>query len=183
MKKIFVTLTMVMLTVASFAQSEKLEPEFIGQVVVVNTDSTTKLLPKEQTKMKTSSTSFGLIPIPGSGLLDKGKAYLVIKGAESEMTLNSGRLTFIFRAGKNDVDPKSVFGIFQFEVKKKKRQFQLAEAGLLSGVTSTTSFNTVPYEVKKYGDESYLIVIENAEPGQYGITTADISYISTFGVK
>lgn len=183
MKKLMMIIVSMMAAMSGFSQTGNLEPEFIGQVVVVNTDSTTKLLPKEQTKMKSSSTSFGLIPIPGTGLLDKSKVNLVVKGAESEMTLNSGRLTFIFRAGKNDVDPKSVFGIFQFEVKKKKRQFQLAEAGMLSGVTSTISFNTVPYEVKKYGNESYLIVIENAEPGQYGITTTDISYISTFGVK
>ena len=30
MKKLFATLAMVMLTAAGFAQSEKLEPEFIG---------------------------------------------------------------------------------------------------------------------------------------------------------
>ena len=43
----------------AIAQSEKLEPEFIGQVVVVNTDSTTTLLQKEATKIKTGSTKIG----------------------------------------------------------------------------------------------------------------------------
>ena len=51
MKKYFATLAMVMLAAAGFAQSEKLEPEFIGQVVVVNADSTTTLLQKEPTKI------------------------------------------------------------------------------------------------------------------------------------
>ena len=73
--------------------------------------------------------------------------------------------------------------MLQFDVKKKTREFVLAEEGLLSGVQSTTSFNTVPSQVKKYGTESYLVVIENAEPGQYAITTTDISYVSTFGVE
>ena len=86
-------------------------------------------------------------------------------------------------AGKNDIDPKSVFGVFQFEVKKKTREFVLAEGSLLGGIQSTTSFNTVPTQVKKYGTESYLVVIENAEPGQYAFTTTDISYVSTFGVE
>ena len=53
MKKYFATLAMIMLTAAGFAQSQKLEPEFIGQVVVVNADSTTTLLQKEPTKIKT----------------------------------------------------------------------------------------------------------------------------------
>ena len=183
MKKYFATLAMVMLTAASFAQSEKIEPEFIGQVVVVNADSTTTLLQKEATKIKTGSTKFGYIPLPGTSLLDKSKVNMTVKGKESQTKLKSGRLTFIVKAGKNDIDPKSVFGVFQFEVKKKTREFVLAEGSLLGGIQSTTSFNTVPTQVKKYGTESYLVVIENAEPGQYAFTTTDISYVSTFGVE
>lgn len=183
MKKYFATFAMIMLTAAGYAQSEKLEPEFIGQVVVVNADSTTTLLQKEQTAMKTSSTKFGYIPIPGSSLLDKSKVNLTVKGAESKTVLPKGRVTFIIKTGDNNKDPKDVFGIFQFEVKKKKRQYQLAEAGVLSGVKSTMTFNTVPSEAKKYGEDCYLVVIENAEPGQYAVITTDISQVSTFGVK
>lgn len=183
MKKLFATIAMVMLTVASFAQSEKLEPEFIGQVVVVNADSTITLLQKEATQMKTKSSKFGYIPLPGTSLLDKSKVNMIVKGKEAQTKLKSGRLIFIVKAGKNDVDPKSVFGLFQFEVKKKTREFKLAEAGILSGVQSTTNFNTVPTQVKKYGTESYLVVIENAEPGQYAFITTDFTYVSTFGVE
>lgn len=183
MKKYFVTIVMAMLTVAGYAQSEKLEPEFIGQVVVVNADSTITLLQKESTQMKTSSSKFGYIPLPGTSLLDKSKVNMVVKGKESQTKLKKGRLTFIVRTGSNNVDPKDVFGVFQFEVKKKNRQYELAEAGLLSGVKSTTTFNTVPTLVKKYGTESYLVVIEDAQPGQYAFTTTDISHVSTFGVE
>lgn len=168
---------------SSYAQTEKFEPEFIGQVVVVNADSTTTLLQKETTSMKTSTTKFGYIPIPGAGLLDKSKVNMVVKGDESKTMLKSGQLTFVIRVGKNDADPKDVFGIFQFEVKKKNRQYAMAEAGVLTGVKSTTTFNTVPAQVKKYGTESYMIVIEDAKPGQYAITTTDITNVSTFGVK
>ena len=118
-----------------------------------------------------------------TSLLDKSKVNMTVKGKESQTKLKSGRLTFIVKAGKNDIDPKSVFGVFQFEVKKKTREFVLAEGSLLGGIQSTTSFNTVPTQVKKYGTESYLVVIENAEPGQYAFTTTDISYVSTFGVE
>ena len=173
----------MMAAMSGFSQTTVAEPEFIGQVIVVNADSTTILLQKEQASMKASSTSFGLIPIPGSGLLDKSKVNLIVKGAESKTVLPKGRVTFIIKTGDNNKDPKDVFGIFQFEVKKKKRQYQLAEAGMLSGIKSTMTFNTVPSEAKKYGEDSYLVVIENIEPGQYAITTTDISHVSTFGVK
>ena len=182
MKRLFV-LTLVAMAVNAFAQTKNMEPEYIGQVVVINADSTTTLLQKEQAAMKTSSSKFGYIPIPGSGLLDKSKVNLTVKGAESKTMLPEGRVTFIIKTGDNNKDPKDVFGIFQFNVKKNKRQYQLAEAGVLSGVKSTMTFNTVPSEAKKYGENCYLVVIENAEPGQYAIITTDISQVSTFGVK
>ena len=183
MKRYFVTMMVAVMTMVCYAQTERFEPEFIGQVVVINTDSTVTLLEKETTQMKTSSTKFGYIPLPGTSLLDKAKANLVVKGKESPTRLKRGRLTFIIRTGQNNQDPKDVFGIFQFEVKKKTREFVLAESGIISGTTSTNSFNTVPTLVKKYGEDSYLVIIENAQPGQYAITTSDISYVSTFGVE
>jgi len=183
MKKLMITIVSMMAAMSGFSQTEIAEPEFIGQVIVVNADSTTTLLQKEQASMKASSTSFGLIPIPGSGLLDKTKTNMVVKGKEAPVTLNQGRLTFIVRAEKNDIDPTSVMGVFQFEVKKGKRQFKIAEGSLTGGFDFSISFNNVKYVAKKYGENSYLVVIENAEPGQYGIVLNDIHNISTFGVK
>ena len=182
MKKtvLFYIMTIVTLTVS--AQSVT-EPEFIGQVAVVNADSTTTLLQKENVTMKANSTKFGLIPVPGSGLFDKSKVNMVAKGAESKTSLQKGRLTFIVRAENNNIEPSNVFRIFQFEVKKKNRQFQMAQASLLGGVESDVSFNNVSYEVKKYGTSSFLVVIMDAEPGEYGIITTDMSKIQTFGVK
>lgn len=183
MKKLMVSIVSVMVAMTITAQSKNFEPEYIGQVVVINADSTTTLLQKEQTTLKTKSSKFGMIPIPGSSLLDKAKANLTVKGTESMTVLPKGRITFVIKAENNNKDPKDVFGIFQFEVKKKNREYLLAEVGTLSGANSTMSFNNVPSVVKKCGDNCYMVVIENAEPGQYAVTTTDISHISTFGVK
>lgn len=182
MKNFFVSMMIAMATISGYAQ-ENLEPEYIGQVVVVNADSTATLLQRETTEMKTMSSKFGMIPVMGSGLFDKTKSNLVIKGAVSKTMLEKGPLTLIIRADNNNHDPKDVFGIFQFEVKKKQRLYTMAEGSVLGGIKSTTTFNTVPYEVKKYGSSSYFIVIQDAKPGQYGITTGDFSQITTFGVK
>ena len=172
----------LMAAMSGFSQTVA-EPEFVGQVIVVNADSTTILLQKEQASMKASSTNFGLIPIPGSGLLDKSSTNLVVKGKESKVTLEQGRLTFIVRAEKNDIDPVNILGVFKFDVKKKKRQFKMAEMNSVGGWDFNMSFTNVQYVAKKYGEHSYLIVIENPEAGQYGIILNDIYNISTFGVK
>lgn len=182
MKKFFISMMIAMATISGYAQ-KNLEPEYIGQVVVVNADSTTTLLQKETTEMKTKSSKFGMIPVVGSGLLDKTKSNLVVKGAASKTMLEKGTLTFIIRADNNNYDPKDVFGILQFEVKKKQRLYTMAEGSILGGIKATTTFNTVPYKVEKYGSSSYVIVIQDAKPGQYGITTGDFSQIITFGVK
>ena len=87
MKKLVISIVSVMVAMSTFAQSKNFEPEYIGQVVVINADSTTTLLQKEQAAMKTSSSKFGYIPIPGSGLLDKSKVNLTVKGAESKTIL------------------------------------------------------------------------------------------------
>jgi hypothetical protein len=164
------------------AQSKNLEPEYIGQVVVVNADSTTTLLQSERATLKTGSSKWGYIPIPGSSMLDKAKSYITIKGAESKMTLPKGRLTFIVKCENNDVEPKNMIGILQFEVKKNKRQYKEGEFSVLGGMSSTISYSNVPFKAEKYGEKSYMVVIENAEPGQYGFMAAFTEYL-TFGVK
>lgn len=182
MKKLIILFVSVMVTMTASAQSKNLEPEYIGQVVVVNADSTTTLLQGEKATLKTGSSKWGYIPVPGSHLLDKTKSHVTIKGSESPITLPKGRLTFIVKCEKNDVDPKNAIGIIQFEVKNKKRQYKVGETSLLSGMDIATSYSNVPFKAEKYGEKSYMVVIENAEPGQYGFMAAFTEYL-TFGVK
>ena len=59
------------------AQSQSLEPEYVGQVAVVNADSTTTLLDKETTTLKSKSSKWGFVPVAGSSLLDKSKMNIV----------------------------------------------------------------------------------------------------------
>lgn len=183
MKKLFITIMVMVLTVASYAQTKNLLPEFNGQIVAVNADSTTVLLLKETTKLKTGSTSFGFIPIPGAGLLDKYKTRIVVNGRESQTTLKSGRLTFLVKTEDNNVDPSTVFAVMKFDVKKKAREILWSEMSVIGGANHKTNIENVQYKVNKYGNNAYLVVIENAEPGQYAFMSKDISYVLTFGVK
>lgn len=183
MKTVLMAVVMCIITINSSMAQGVMEPEYIGQVAHVKEDGSMLLLEKEEAQMKTKTSGFGYIPLPGSSLLDKGKTYLQVKGCASPNKVGKGKATFIIRVKDNNEDPKNALGVFQFETKKKERRFMLAEVGVLSGMKATTSFNTVSYEVKKHGESSYQIIIHDLKPGEYGITTADIGNVSTFSVE
>lgn len=172
---------MMALALGNFAQSAIVEPEYNGQVAIVNSDSTTTLLKKETVKMKTKSTNFGLIPLPGSGLLDKAKMKMTLKGAEAPVSVKAGRLTLILKASTNEEDPARMFSIIKLEVGKKDRSYVAGEFGL-GGASYSIGQSNVPFLTKKYGKNCYLIVIENAEPGEYAVST-ELTALSTFSVK
>lgn len=175
---------MMNITFAGNAMAQNVtEPEYIGQVAHIQEDGKHLILTKEEAQMKTKTSGFGYIPIPGSSLLDKGKTFLQVKGCSSPTKIDKGKVTFIIRVKDNNEDPKNALGIFKFEAKKKERRFMMAEVGILSGAKAISSFNTIPYEVKKHGESSYLVTIGDLTPGEYGIVTSDIGNVSTFSVE
>lgn len=183
MKKIILTTAVMMaMAVSCFAQSKNIEPEYIGQVVILNADSTTVLLQKEAVSMKTKSSKWGLLPIPGSGALDKAKTKLTIKGKEAPISVPTGKLTLIVKAASNDQEPNKVFGVMKFEVEKKARTFLMGEISLMGGTNMTMNYSNVPFVAKKYGNNCYIVTIENIGPGEYAVNT-DFSLMSTFSVK
>ncbi len=181
-KRIFTTLIMMVMTVVCLAQSKNLEPEYIGQVVVVNADSTTMLLKKEAVTMKTKTSKWGMIPIPGSSLLDKAKTLLTLKGKAAPVTLPKGTVTLIVRAESHDKEPRKVFGVMKLDVGKKNRTFLMGESSFVSGTDMTMNYSNVAFVAKKYGESSYMVVIEDMEPGEYAVNM-DFSQMATFSVK
>ena len=181
MKKIIITLALTLVCANVFAQ-KFLEPDYIGQVVVLRPDSTTLLLPTETTSIKTSNNMMGYLPVPGSGLLSKSKSNLVMKGAEAQTVLDGKEIVLIIRGSDNNINPREVFDITKFEVKKGRRLLTLAESNVL-GVKSNVDFNTENYDVKQYGEKSYWVILKNLSPGQYGVMTQDVSRVSTFMVR
>ena len=167
------------------AQAQKVtvpEPEYKGQVAVINADSTTTLLQKETGEHKAKSSAFALVPIPGASLLDRTKAYLTVKGAESPNKISSKKFSLIIRVKDNSEEPKNAFGIFKFETKKKERRFKMADIGFASA-SATTNFTTVDYEAKKFGSSSYLVTLNDLPAGEYGVVANGFDSIATFSVK
>ena len=182
MKNILLTSALLLLTSFGFAQTAS-EPEYIGQVALLNEDNTLTVLPKESAEQKTTSSKWGMIPVPGSSLLDKSKVYLAVKGNSSPTKFSSKNIILIVRGKDHNEEPKKAVGIFKFAQKKKERRYSLAEAGLVTGIKTTNTFNTVPFKANKYGKASYLIELSNLETGEYGIVTTELNEVTTFSIQ
>lgn len=105
MKHLILTSALFLTATLGFAQNIT-EPEYKGQVAVINADSTTTLLQKETGEHKAKSSAFALVPIPGASLLDRTKAYLTVKGAESPNKISSKKFSLIIRVKDNSEEPK-----------------------------------------------------------------------------
>lgn len=91
MKNLMMAVVGVVTCTTSMAQGIQ-EPEYIGQVALVQSDSSQVVLVKEEAEMKTKTSGFGYIPIPGSSLLDKGKTFLRVKGDTSPNKIAKGEV-------------------------------------------------------------------------------------------
>lgn len=180
-KYVFLALLLAATSVA--AQSRNIEPEKAGQMVVVNPDSTVTLLQKEEVKMKAKSTSWGMIPIPGSSLLDKSKALMVIKGTTSKTKVKAGEVTLVLKVKNFEEKAQEAISVCKFEKEKKNRTRIMGEFAILKGMEANASLNDVSRTVEQYGFDCYKITIPQIEPGEYAVFFDDATHFYTFTVE
>lgn len=189
MKKVFAIVTFMFVCSMNglFAQNVTVaEPEFAEETLLLTSDSEGTKLARENGSIKTKAGAS--IYITGIG---KVKSRLTLKGKESTSKVKGKSTTrLIIKAADNKTDPNSFINIFKFEIKGKERRHQLSEAGTYSATESNNLAN-VDYNAKKYGENSYYLVMENLEPGEYGIVLGDpnsdntknIMKVTTFTVE
>ncbi|TXK70628.1 hypothetical protein [Mesonia sp. HuA40] len=93
------------------------------------------------------------------------------------------------RAINNETDPLSIIQVFKFKKKKKKRLAELSSVGTFSG-GSSNNLDYLKFKAEKFGENSYLLSIENFERGaEYGVMVSNPNsldekqtIVSTFGV-
>ena len=177
MKKLFIAFICTLFAMNISAQVSVEEPEFAEQTLLLTSDSQGVLLSRENATIKTKAGAS--LYLTGIG---KVKSRLTLKGIKStsKVTGNIGTTKIIIKAKDNDTDPNSFISIFKFEIKGKERRYQLAEAGTLSK-TETNNLATIEYNASKYGQSSYLIVLNDLEPGEYGIIMGDPNNANTKG--
>ena len=169
MKKFFLIVIVAILATNAKAQQVTVsEPEFAEQSLVLTSDSTAVMLPRESASMKSKASAS--LYLTGIG---KVKSRITLKGEKSGVTIKQEPTTrLIIKATDNKTDPKSFISLFKFEVKSNKRQALVAEAGTFTG-TSENSLSNIDFDAKKYGEASYLLFLNNLTPGEYGLLFGD----------
>lgn len=168
MKRIVLLLFGVFVGMYANAQVTATEPEFSEETLLLTSDSEGVILKRENGYVKTKAGAS--LYLTGIG---KVKSRLTLDGVKSINTVTASRTTrLILKAKDNTTDPNSFINIFKFEIFKKERRFQLADVGTLSAA-KTNNIASVEFKAKKYGESSYLIQLEDLEPGEYGIIIGD----------
>ena len=148
----------------SSAQSKLKEADFIGNVRILNADSTTSNLERMNVQLKTKATGSKIWWGIGSS-----KAFIEVPGKNANTKLSSGNdVKFIVRVADNNLDPMSIVSIFQYTIKGKNRRAQFGKVNNASG-NSTAGLKRLDFEGEKFGEHSYIITLTNKEPGEYGI--------------
>lgn len=141
------------------------EPEFVGETILVKSDNTSTPLEKHLTQNRTVAST-GLI-LTGIG---KVRTQIQIDGCCSSTLVNkNSEVKLIVRNVDNQTDPLSIIKIFKFEQKKKYRRAELSSISSL-GSSKSNNLDYIPFTGKKFATSSYVLKINNLEPGEYGIT-------------
>ena len=169
MKKMIITVLISLCASMNMnAQVTVEEPEFSEETLLLTSDSEGVLLRRENGYVKAKAGAS--LYLTGIG---KIKSRLTLEGIKSVNEIKAKpNARIIIKSKDNTTDPNSFINIFKFEIYKKERRYQLAEAGTLSA-TKTNNLSSVDFKAKKYGESSYLIQLENLTPGEYGIIIGD----------
>ncbi|NCC98172.1 MAG: hypothetical protein EOL95_00510 [Bacteroidia bacterium] len=160
------------------------EPEFVGETVVINSDST--VIPLEKHLAKITTRANAGIYIVGIG---KIRQRIEIEGNASSIRLKQGdKHFFAIRGIDNLSDPLSIISFFKFEVTKKTRRAELSSTATFSGASSG-NLDHIPFVGKKFKESSYLLKTGKLEAGEYGIIVSNPNardeknmVVATFGV-
>jgi len=173
MKKVLLVLSLTAISSISFGQTIKIdEPEFSGVMLYVN-DSIGLGIKLEQQASSTKAKSNGAAFIPVVGLAAKTKAKGVVKGCCSPVRINKKvDVQFIIKVKDNSVDPTTIINIFKLTKEKDTRVIEVGSASVVGGVKSM-EIAFLQFSGRKYGENSYLIKIDNIESGEYAITLPD----------
>ncbi len=166
------------------AQSTNIaEPEFSGNIVYVNgTNGSGIKLEQQTTSVNTRANGAAYVPIYGV-FAGKATSKNVVEGSCSPVQIEKKpKMSFIVRVSDNSVDPVTVINIFKLKSEKDTRTLEVASAKI--GSSKSAGIKYLAFNGTKYGQSSYLVEIDNIDPGEYAITLANRRDIfNMFGVK
>lgn len=180
--KKFLQLVLILILLCPFTLiAQEKEPDFIGEAYLLDKQGEYVQLDKE-----TAAFTRGM-----SWKANSWSALsLEIIGGKAQTRITQSTVKLIVRAVDNNSDPSSIITIYRLKAKKKKRMTVLSEDNSGTLMKSRTHIkNQISFQGKKYASSSYLLTINNIEPGEYGIIVANPNNIdekkiivSCFGV-
>jgi len=89
----------------------------------------------------------------------------------------------------NKTDPLQIVNIIKFDIKGNARRAEMSKMNSFGG-QSSNNMKRMDFNAKKYGKDSYYVVVDNMEAGEYGIYVTNPNekdeknslVIATFGV-
>jgi hypothetical protein len=149
---------LMFITSLSFAQVN--EPEFLGDVYLLN-DSSTIILGRENANLNTKA-ELGLAMLGVVSI----KTKLVIPNSESPTKMKKGNVEFIIKTKDNNINPLDIIRIVKLKSTSNKRLAELSSIGTFSGVTDGKE-EKINFIGKKYGQSSYRIKVNIELDGEY----------------
>lgn len=133
MKRIVLCIAVFISALCANAQSKVQEADFVGNVRVLNSDSTTATLDKLATQVKSKATGSKIWWGVGST-----KSFIEVPGKEAKTVLDKDTpLKLIVRGSDNNLDPTSVVSIFQYIIKGGDRRAVFGKVNNLFGNTES----------------------------------------------
>ena len=164
MKRIVLCIAVFISALCVNAQSKLQEADFVGNVRVLNADSTTLNLDKLATQVKSKATGSKIWLGVGST-----KSFIEVPGKASSIVFEKDTpMKLVVRGSDNNLDPTSVVSIFQYIIKGGDRRAVFGKINNLFG-NSESGLKKISFEGKKFGKNSYIIEFTVSEPGEYGI--------------
>lgn len=142
------------------------EPEFVNTVVFVKDDQSSEQLEKQFPFSKNRESVGGYV----TRLAASYHTTLEVKGNVSPVRLPFGEnLRFIIHVVDNSVDPSTFIKVMKMDVTSKTRRIEVAKTNVL-GTSKSGEISTITFNAEKYGQNSYLITInQSLYAGEYAI--------------
>lgn len=168
MKALIVFFTLCILALSSHAQTYP-SPEFNNEPAYYDT-TTHALIALEKSRYNRLTQAKGLMGKEAGFFLDHPKSPLRLKASQV--------LCFIIKVTPG-TNPSNLLDFTAFEIRGDQRLLITTKLSK-AGTKSTTSFEKIPFDVKRVGDGVYLLTATNLKSGEYLFGSPDNMF--SFGI-
>lgn len=168
------------------AYGQKFEPKWVGNVVLLNIENDTTVIPLEKANIQIKTTQSAGRLLAGVGNV---RQKIIVKGPHSSVQTSPDKpINLIVRCKDNENDPTSFIQVIQFEESKKERKAELASMNWLDNV-SEGNMKLMNFDADVYGKSSYILRLPPLS-GEFGVRVLNpnnmderISIFYCFGTK